>query len=56
MVFSEESMIDVKTNISFDPDRCGNLTEDYTLVRCHFSKKYEMLPTHPGNNNDNSIN
>lgn len=41
MVYSEESMTDPKTNNSFDPDRCGNLTEDYTLVRCFFSKRIE---------------
>ena len=27
-----ESMGGHKTNNSFDPDRCGNLTEEYTLV------------------------
>ena len=27
-----ESMEGDKTNNSFDPDRCGNLTEEYTLV------------------------
>ena len=37
MVSSEERMADLKTNNTFDPDRCGNLTEDYTLVRYFFS-------------------
>ena len=38
MVDSEEEsvMADLKTNNSFDPDRCGNLTEDYKMVSCNF--------------------
>ena len=39
MVSSEERMTDLKTNITFDPDRCGNLTEDYTLVRYLFIRQ-----------------
>ena len=41
MVSSEERMADLKTNNTFDPDRCGNLTEDYTLVR-HFFPSPKM--------------